>query len=157
LRKWLNENYCEDKYIGNEWGYRNIRPSILIEPFIGVDRKAPVDYKFYCFQGHVEFLTVHFDRFEEHKTRSFGRNYEPYDFRYDFEQWEGECNKPINFEKMVELAEKLAEGFDFMRIDLYNVKGRIYFGELTPYPGGVSTKFLPRERDYYLGRLWKSL
>jgi len=56
----------------------------------------------------------------------------------------------------VKVAECLAEGFDFMRVDLYNVNNKIYFGELTPYPGGVSARFEPEDFDGFLGEKWKS-
>jgi hypothetical protein len=155
LRKWLATNFCQDKYLGTEWGYKNVRPSVVIEAFLDDHGKAPVDYKFYCFHGRVEFVTVHFDRFVAHKTRAFDRDFQPYEFRYDFPNWDGECDRPWNFEAMVLLAERLAEGFDFMRVDLYSLGDKIYFSELTPYPGGVSTKFLPATRDYILGEKWK--
>lgn len=155
LAKWLGENYCQDFRLGIEWGYKNIKPSIIIESFIGEKEKAPVDYKFYCFSEQVEVLTMHFDRFEEHKTRTFDRNFQPHEFSYHFGQWRGEFQRPTNFETMVQLAESLAKGFDFMRVDLYNVGNKIYFSELTPYPGGVNTKFLPARQDYILGEKWK--
>lgn len=154
LSRWLNTNYCQNFLLGIEWGYKNIKPHILIEEHIGESGKIPVDYKFYCFSGRVEFVTVHFDRFIEHKTRSFDREFKPYDFTYHFHQWNGDCLRPQNFETMVNLADKLADGFDFMRVDLYTVDNRIYFSELTPYPGGVSTKFLPTSRDLFLGNKW---
>lgn len=156
LTEWLNENYSQDFRMGIEWGYKNIKPAIIIESFIGENGKAPVDYKFYCFSGRVEFLTLHFDRFIEHKTRTFDRNFKPHEFTYHFGQWEGECQRPPDFEAMVNLAELLAEDFDFIRVDLYNSNNRIYFGELTTYPGGVNTKFLPRSQDEALGKKWKS-
>lgn len=155
LNKWLGINFGQDTYLGIAWGYKNIKPTIIIESFIGENFKAPADYKFYCFNGKVDLLTLHFDRFEDHKTRSFDRNFEPREFRYDFESWNGECQKPSNFEEMVRVAESLAEGFDFMRVDLYSTENRIYFGELTPYPGGVATKFLPTSEDDHLGEKWK--
>ncbi|OGL43431.1 MAG: hypothetical protein A2W05_00365 [Candidatus Schekmanbacteria bacterium RBG_16_38_10] len=155
LTKWLNENYCQDFCLGIEWGYKNIKPLIIIEDFIGENDQAPVDYKFYCFSGHVEFVTLHFDRFIEHKTRTFDRNFNPHEFSYHFGQWNGECQKPTHFDEMLYLAESLSEGFDFMRVDLYSVKEKIYFSELTPYPGGVSTKFLPVRQDYFLGEKWQ--
>jgi len=155
LHKWLAENFCQDTYLGIAWGYKNIRRTIIIESFMEENRKAPVDYKFYCFSGRVEILTLHYDRFEEHKTRTFDRNFEPHEFRYDFEQWGGELQRPQNFEAMVKLAESLSEEFDFMRVDLYSIENNIYFSELTPYPGGVNTKFLPVRQDYALGEKWK--
>lgn len=156
LAEWLTQNYCQDYLLGVEWGYKNVKPAIIIESFIDENGMAPVDYKFYCFSGCVEFLTLHFDRFVEHKTRSFDRNFKPHEFRYHFGQHSGECQCPPNFEAMVQFAESLAVGFDFMRVDIYSIENRIYFSELTPYPGGVSTKFLPASQDYVLGEKWKS-
>jgi hypothetical protein len=156
INKWLGENFCQDKYIGSEWGYKNISPAIIVEPFIEENGKAPVDYKFYCFYGRVEFLTLHFDRHIEHKTRSFNRKFEPHEFRYDFEPWTGEYQRPSNYDDMVKVAESLAEEFDFIRVDLYCMKNKIYFSELTPYPGGVATKFLPVRQDYIIGDIWKN-
>ena len=155
LAGWLKENYCNNFLMGIEWGYKNVIPSIIIEEFLDENGKPPVDYKFYCFSGRVEFLTIHFDRHVEHKTRSFDRNFKPHEFTYHFDQWKGECERPANFQSMVQLAETLAEGFEFMRIDLYSVNNKIYFSEITPYPGGVSTRFLPVRQDYLLGEKWK--
>lgn len=155
LKRWLKENYCNDFLMGIEWGYKNVMPSIIIEKFLDENGNPPVDYKFYCFSGRVEFLTVHFDRFVDHKTRSFDRNFNPHEFTYHFAQWKGECERPVNFQSMVQLAETLAKEFEFMRIDLYSINDKIYFSEITPYPGGVSTRFLPVRQDYLLGEKWK--
>jgi hypothetical protein len=152
---WLRENFGEDYYLGIAWGYKNVKPTIIIESFIEENGKPPVDYKFYCFSGRVEFVTLHYDRFEEHRTRTFDRDFEPHEFRYDFEQWTGELARPTNFEEMVEFVEALAREFDFIRVDVYSVDGKIYFSELTPYPGGVSTKYLPARQDRILGEKWK--
>lgn len=154
LAKWLRYNYCTEFLIGIEWGYKNIKPAIVIEELLEQDGHAPLDFKFYCFGGRVEFLTQHFGRFVKHKTRSFDRNYAPHEFRYQFEQFDGPCQRPKNFEAMVKLAETLAEEFEFMRVDLYNIDGRILFSEMTPYPGGVSTRFLPETLDHSLGEKW---
>ena len=155
LNRWLRENYCQDKYLGAEWGYRNIKPSIMIESFLEENGKPPVDYKFYCFDARVEVLSLHFDRFEGHKTRTYDRNFNPHVFGYDIPQWNGKIERPKNFELMVKLAESLAEGFGFIRIDLYSVKGEVFFGEFTPYPGGGLARFLPARQDYILGKKWK--
>lgn len=157
LKKWLGENFGQDKFLGIAWGYRNIRPCIMIESFIEENGKAPVDYKFYCFSGRTQTLTLHLGRFEDYKMRAFNRNFEPYEFGPDFEQYDGKCKRPNNFEAMVQLAETLAEGFDFIRVDLYSLENKIYFGELTPYPGGVTILrgFDVVSMDYILGEKWK--
>ena len=157
LKIWLEENFAQDKYLGIVWGYRNIKPSIIIEEFIEDNGKVPVDYKFYCFSGKVEIVTLHLDRFGENKTKAFNRNFEPLRFRKEFRQWDGECQRPPNFEIMVNLSESLAEDFDFIRVDLYSVGNKIYFGELTPYPGGVSLLrgFDVLAMDHFLGKKWE--
>jgi hypothetical protein len=156
LKKWLATNYAEDFAIGIEWGYRNIRPAIIIEPFIGENDKQPEDFKFFCFFGRVEFVTLHFDRYSlNHKLRSFDRNFQEYEIRFELEQYIGEYPCPSNFDDMVRVAEVLAHPFGFMRVDLYNVNGRAYFGELTPYHGGVTTIFTPASLDESLGRKWQ--
>jgi len=155
LTKWLSENYCEDYHLGTEWGYKHIKPSIIIEDFLDDTGKVPIDYKFYCFSGRVELLSMHFGRFFKHTTKTFDRNFEPHEFRYQFDLYPGECRRPTNFDLMVNIAESLTAEFDFMRVDLYNIDGSVFFGELTPYTGGISLRFLPRTQDYALGEKWK--
>jgi hypothetical protein len=138
LKKWLGENFCQDKFLGTEWGYKNIKPAIMIETFIGEKDIPPLDYKFYCFAGRTEIITVHFNRFDDHKTKAFNRDFEPYKFHSDFKQYAGDIDRPALFDEMVSVAESLAGDFEFMRVDLYYYDNRIYFGELTPYPAGIS-------------------
>lgn len=157
LDTWLNQNFCQDKFLGTEWGYKNISPMILVESFIGENEKPPLDYKFYCFSGCVEIITVHFDRYEEHKTKAFHRDFSPYIFRPDFKQYNGPFQQPSNLQEMIGLAESLASDFDFIRVDLYSIGANIYFGELTPYPAGVGSirGFDLASLDYVIGEKWK--
>ena len=156
LKKWLSVNYAQDTFLGIAWGYKNIKPLVLIEEFLGDSRRPPVDFKFYCFAGRAEFVTVHLDRYGEKKSATFDRDYERLRFRAGFKQYPIEHEKPPNFGSMLHLAERLSEGFNFIRIDLYSLENRIYFGELTPYPVGVSrfTSFDIRDLDLTLGAKW---
>ena len=156
LKKWLDENFCRDKYLGTEWGYKNVKPFIIVEKFLGNQNKAPVDFKFYCFTGHVEIITLHFDRFEKQKVLAYDGMFKLLKYKSNFKQCDGTFQLPPNCGKMVQLAETLSKDFEFIRVDLYNLDGKIYFGELTPYPGGVSTMngfYLPRY-DEELGKKW---
>lgn len=155
LAQWLRQNYCNDFLIGIEWFYRNIKPSIIIEEFLEENGKAPIDYKFFCFSGRVELITIHFNRFEKHATIAVNRDFSPREFRYQFDQYAGKLYRPLNYETMLDIVESLAEGFDFIRVDLYNLNGIIIFGELTRYPGGVTVKVLPEIQDYLLGEKWE--
>ena len=111
------------------------------------------DYKFFCFNGYVRCFKVDFDRFTNHKANyysretdllPFGEQYCPPDYARVFE-------RPENFEKMLEIVECLSQGIPFVRVDLYNTKGKIYFGELTFFPAAGVGKFSPEEWDLKLG------
>jgi len=154
LKKLLDSNFCRDTFLGISWGYRNIKPHIIIEELLQENGKDLIDYKFWCFFGRVEFISLHFDRFENHATLSFDRNFQAGGLHFDLPIYEGHFERPPNYKEMITVAEALAEDFKFMRVDLYNVDRRIYFGELTPYPGGVTARFEPEEIDLFLGEKW---
>ena len=156
LKKWLNENFCQDKFLGLEWAYKNIRPTIIIESFLADDSgNVPVDYKFFCYAGQAEFLQMNFDRFGDPYEKFFDRDFNALDLWNGTKQYPGEVVRPNNYESMICLAESLAQGFDFIRVDLYSVCGQIYFGELTCYPSGGMTPFVPETYDFLFGEKWK--
>lgn len=111
------------------------------------------DYKFFCFNGRVRCYKVDFDRFIMHRANYYNRDSQllpfcevafPADFSKDFE-------KPINIDKMIELAEILAKDIPFSRVDFYNINGKIFFGEITFFPAAGMGKFEPEEWDKVLG------
>ena len=155
LREWLGQNYCEDTMIGVEWAYRHIPPSIVIEELLGDTNIVPVDFKFYCFAGRVEFVMMHFDRFGDHVTKAFDRSFEPVEIGFHLPAINGPHPRPPRFDSMVSVAETLARDFDFIRVDLFAVGDAIYFGELTSYPGGVEARFYPENQDVAIGAKWK--
>ena len=71
-------------------------------------------------------------------------------------QYNGAAECPENFEEMIYVAETLAKGIEFIRVDLYSTAGRIYFGELTNYPEAGTGRFTPRSYDYNFGEKWKT-
>lgn len=113
------------------------------------------DYKFFSFNGKVRFFKVDFGRFVEHHA-----NYYDIDgnlLPFGEKGLEPDPNHveimPVNLNNMITIAEKLSGGFKFLRVDLYNVKGKIYFGELTFYPASGMGAFVPEEWDEKLGRM----
>jgi hypothetical protein len=154
LSKWLKTNYGETFGLGTEWCYRHIRPSIIIEEFLEEDGKYVADYKFWCFSGRVECLTIHLNRHERHITRTFNRNFEPYRFPFPLNDSGQKICRPSCFDEMVCLAENLTSDIDFMRVDMYNIRGRIMVGEFAVYPGGGFIRFIPPELDAMLGSMW---
>lgn len=154
LKDWLSENFCQDKYFGAEWAYKNIRPTIMVESFLDDDGRVPLDYKFFCYQGKAKFLQMNFDRFGDPYEKFFDRDFNPLDFWNGTKQYPKRVPRPDNYEELIHLAEAVSEGIDFIRVDLYDLSNRIYVGELTCYPAGATVPFVPRSYDFLFGENW---
>lgn len=149
LSKNLQHNYY---YTGREWPYKNVNPVIFAEEYKEDEFGELRDYKFFCFNGVVKALFVATDRSVGHvKFDYFDRDFNHLDFTQSHPMSNVTLKKPDNFEKMIELAERLSKGLPHVRIDLYNCNGKIYFGEMTFYHYGGMIKFHPEEWDYKFG------
>lgn len=158
LNKCLKRNYY---YHGREWPYKNVKPRIIIEKFMKetneeISKYGLIDYKFYCFNGEPKFLYVS-QGLEDHETAQisfFDLEFEKLPFgRTDFDPLTRNIPKPLNFEKMKVLCTKLSENIDFVRVDLYEINGKIYFSELTFTPTSGMMQFEPAEYDYEIGKM----
>lgn len=134
----LRRNYY---YEGREWPYKNVKPRIIAEEYIeNKDKSSLCDYKFYCFDGKVDYTMICTGR-ETGTTKFYyidrkGKLQREMT-RHGMElEDESVLNIPNNLTEMFEMAEKLSKGFKFIRVDLYSVDGKIYFGEYTFFPAG---------------------
>lgn len=134
----------------DEWLYSQIPHGLIVEPFIGKGRNHPVDFKFYVFGGRVEYVQVHLDRGGNHRWILFDRNW----CRVSSETSDADPPPPVSLAKMIEAAEELGAGFDFVRVDLYEVEQKPLFGEMTFYPGSGLDPFNPVSLDSQIGRHW---
>lgn len=145
----------ENSNVGREWAYNNIKPRIIIEELL-INKGNPIaginDYKIFCYSGKPKYIVVDVDRYINHKRNFYDIYWNKLDITSDCEQTENKIDKPKNLEKMLEVASKLSEDFPFVRVDLYNVDGKIYFGELTFYPWSGYVCFTPDDFDYELGK-----
>ncbi len=131
-------------FISREWAYKDVKPQIIIEPYVVDERygfmKAIEDYKFFCYDGKVEYVMVVTDRQKGHagmRFDFFDRNYSHVDGQHKaYPNADVVPEKPENFDEMIGLVENLAEELKFARIDMYSVGDKIFFGEYTFYPGG---------------------
>ncbi len=144
---------------GLELQYSAIEPKIIAEANLLSDKMKDLpDYKFFCFDGKVFCSYTMVDYTFNHyngKLGFFDRDYKLMDvYRTDYHRISVQIPKPINYEKMVEVAEILSEGFSHVRVDLYNIEGKIYFGEMTFTTNSGYTQFVPDEFDYELGEQW---
>lgn len=149
LEKSLNLNFY---YLGREWPYKNVKPRIIIEKYMGDNLN---DYKIMCFNGNPYYSFVCSDRSSEkglHVT-FFNDKWEKMNFERHYPSSKEEIVKPLNFDKMLELSKKLSRDIPFVRVDWYEIDNKIFFGELTFYPGGGFEEFSPIEWDYKLGEL----
>jgi hypothetical protein len=138
-----------------EWHYASLEPCLLVEQFMGEANDYPMDIKFLVFNQRVEYIMVAV------RTRK-SRTYVYYNREWERQPYlaapllaEHDVERPASLAAMIEAAERLAEGFDFVRLDFYEVDGQPKFGEMTFFP--LAGYFLPHEAklDQRLGELWE--
>jgi len=133
LKKYLNSNYY-NKY--KESIYKSVQPRILAEHYLDqTDSENILDYKFFCIHGEPKYIWV--------KTFNDGKYRNCY-YDLDWNKVKGDSNtknylskvipKPENLDELITIAQKLSKDFIFVRVDLYSISGKIYFGELTFFP-----------------------
>ena len=151
-KNWLKENYGLKKM---ELGYKNINRKIIIEKLITDEHgNIPKDFKFYVFNGVCKLIHVDFNRFKSQERSFYTNNWEYLNISLKYRKGPN-IERPQKLEKMIQIVEKLSEEFSFARVDLYLLKNKIYFGEITHYPGSGTKQFNPKEFDFILGEYWE--
>ncbi len=140
-------------WYGREWPYKNVKPRIIAEKYMEDDNQALNDYKFMVFNGKVKCSFTCTERFSKDglKVTFYDANWDIMPFERHYPRSKTPITKPLNYDEMVELAEKLSKDIPFVRVDFYSIKGKIYFGEMTFYPGSGLEEFTPQEWDKKLG------
>ena len=141
-----------------EWPYKNVKPRIIAEKYMENNDRGLRDYKFYCFDGNVPYLYIS-EGLEDHATANISfltTDWEKAPFgRLDYAPFEELPEKPEKLEEMIEIAKTLSKGHPFLRVDLYEVSGNIYFSELTFTPCGGTMPFTDEEWNNKLGDMIK--
>lgn len=165
MGKWLREVNSDKNREEDDCGYYfNGRAKIICEEYLeDSDGNIPLDIRLWCFNGKVKFYCMDFDTVDDegNKKKFYYRNTynakgklvpvnlgRPYNTKFEKPEFS-------NFGEMVKVAEKLAEDFVFVRVDLYNIDGRIVFGELTPIPQSGAGRITPKKYDYKFGTMLK--
>jgi hypothetical protein len=154
VRRWLATDFYKAGW--REAPYRGLPRRAVVEEMIGDGVSAPSDYKFFMFHGRPAMVVVDQDRFTRHTSTMLTPDWREFDISGRFEFADALPERPPNYDRMLEVAQKLSTDFAFVRVDLYNVDGRIYFGELTHNPGGGLVRLQPRAFDRALGELWRN-
>lgn len=138
------------------WGFKHMKPVVYAEQYLEQINGQVYDYKFFTFHGKVQMMFIATDRKDSLTHDFFDRDFNPLPFSYGgIPHAKPLPPKPKHFEKMIELAEKLAEPFPFVRVDFYELGDEIKLGEMTFYPGGGILPFDPVEWDYKIGEWYQ--
>ncbi len=144
--------------LGREWAYSGMgKTRIIIEKYLEdstqVEEGGLSDYKMMFFDGKFKSLWVDRDRYTNHHRGFWDENlnFMPEVFS-DHDTFQMPPTLPPNIQEMISIGEKLSEDFPYTRIDLYNVEGKVYFGEITFYPWSGYVRFHPDDFDFVLGR-----
>ena len=154
VKRWLSTDFAYWKDF--ELHYSAIPPKILIEPYLEDKNGELRDYKFLCFDGEVKYVWVDFDRYSGHKRNIYDMDWKLQPWNQNtYGNYQGEVPPPENFELMKQIAKKLCQGFIHVRVDLFNVDGKIYFGEMTFTSESGIGRLYPYEYETEIGKLIK--
>ncbi len=151
LKRGMDRNYY---YQNREWPYKSLKPRIIAEQYMEDESGELKDYKIFCFNGDPKAMFIASDRFDNNQETKFDfydMDFKHLPFTNGHPNSTKEIEKPDGFEKMKELAAKLSQGIPHARVDFYDIKGKIYFGEITFFHWSGMKPFKPIEWDYTFG------
>ena len=153
----LKKNWGRNYYKYNkEFPYKNVKPRILAEKYISDENDELIDYKIYCFNGVPKLVMVSQGRFSNNKSFAYmSLEWTPLDFTWGAPKPQKYPSKPKCFSEMIEVAAILSKKMAHLRVDLYNIDGKIFFGELTFFDGSGMESFNPIDWDYKMGEFLK--
>ncbi len=155
IQGWFDRDYYAEH---RERNYKDLVPKVLVEELLSDadDTKGELtDYKLYCFEGWPSFALVIWGRRTSAQSVFLSRNGKRLAINHKYPSPAHEVEKPKRFDEMFEIARVLSEDFSFVRVDMYQVQGRLVVGELTNWPSNGIIRFEPEETMELLGRLWK--
>lgn len=144
-------------WLAREWPYKNVKPRIIAEEFLeSKDGEELIDYKFYCYGGKTQyFMYSEGEATHNPKNHKFGMDLQSVDYLFKKTPSidENDIVLPSNINEMIEIANKLCVGKPHVRVDLFNVDGKIYFGEMTFYSGAGFINMVDEKYSDYLASL----
>ena len=149
LKRWLKAKYLP---CYGEWFYGVIKPRIIIEEYLDDGTgKVPVDYKIFCFHGEPKFIAVHLDRFINNRRKIYDPEWKPIPVNMRYVDHNINLEKPKELDQLLEYAKILSKKFIHVRVDLYIVNSKIYFGELTFADEAGFGTISPKEMERKIG------
>ena len=155
MKKHFDKRIKRNFYLaGREFPYKNIKPCIIAEQYM-IDEKQKFsslnDYKFFCFDGEPKIVLIVTDRVTDCRYDFYDMDFRHLDLRYGKGREDKGIQKPAFFGEMKDIAARLSAGIPFVRMDLYEVNGHVYFGEYTFFDGGGFQWYQPEKWEYEMG------
>lgn len=151
IRAYMRRNWFDTS---REWPYKDVKPRILIEEFLESGTgDVPLDYKIMCFHGKPYYIIVDVDRYQGHKRNYYDPDWNLVPIFNRHPNYDGDIPRPEKLDEMLKIAEKLSKGLRHIRIDLYAILGKVYFGEMTFFHGYGMEVFRPRDFERHMGDL----
>lgn len=152
-RNWVAQLYGQGP--NREWVYGRMPRRVIVEELLAdADGAIPDDYKFFVFHGKCAFIQVDAGRFGRRTQDFFRPNWQHVPLSGGPPWADREPAKPSRLSEMIDVAERLGADTDFVRVDLYDVDGRVVFGELTSFPAGGDSPFDPESFNEEFGLQW---
>lgn len=153
LERFFESRIKQNPYnIGREYPYKNVKPMILAEKNMVVNGQSDInDYKFFCFNGEPKIMFVATERSSDCKFDFYDMDFNHLDITNIHPQSSNKISKPKCFEEMKNIVTRLSCGMKFVRIDLYEIDNKVYFGEFTFFHAGGFWKMNPEEWEVKLG------
>ncbi|HXX09033.1 MAG TPA: ATP-grasp fold amidoligase family protein [Pseudolabrys sp.] len=144
IESWFSQNYYRS---GREANYRLLKPKVIVEPIIFANETTLVEYKMFCSYGEPRLIRTTEDSLGDNRCNLFDVEWNSMPFAFRRENSPKPQSRPVNLLDMINIAKKLSEPFNFIRVDLYSNNKRIYVGELTHCPGNAMNPFIPTDSE----------
>lgn len=152
----INSIFLNGKHKYRELAYEKTNNRIIVEELLETeDNHSPMDYKFFCFNGEPRFLFVGSERDIGVKFDFYDIDFNWLNVRQGHENNINKPKKPCNYSEMLNIARILSKNFPHVRVDLYNINGKIYFGEMTFYHDAGLVPFSNIKWDYEFGKYFE--
>lgn len=143
-------------HASGETFYSDVPPGVLVEPLMGDGMTLPLDYKIFTFGGVPKAIQVDTDREHAHKRAFFDTAWNRIGIHCLYPDEPGTVERPSTLEEMLMVASALGRDFPFVRVDLYEIGGAVYFGELSFCPEAGMARIEPEEVEFEWGALWRA-
>lgn len=150
---WLRKNHY---YVGREYQYKDITPRIIVEKLLQTkEKRLPNDFKLHFFNGECKFIYCSIDRERKNYRKIYDCNWQLLDFMWSGQEERKsdgpEIERPVTFDEMYRIGSEIAKDLRYVRVDFYEVEGKLYCGEITLRHGSGFDKFFPAAYDRYYG------